>query len=497
MTSGTLDIWVTGAGQKSASAPGLPGLPGPRQLTLTGTGLATANTIALTPTPVDFGGAGTGGAAVDRTVVLTNDSGQALTVDSIALVGPAAGFSLVSNTCGASLAAGLTCNIVVRFTPTGPPARLTDTLRVVGTPTGALAQTVDAALVGFVLTAPTFTIEPPSEGADWGGTLITSSSKRTFVVRNTGQVVTGGVPAVAVSGANASEFVLGDNTCTVVLARNETCSVSVTFSPVGATGAREATLTATATGTVTDTQDLDGQAVVASAVQLVSIPGGGTVVSFGNKAVLSETPIDVVIQNAPGSQTITAATFTPSDPVNFRVDTNAGTADDCFDALADTGGLTGGEDCIVRVIFRPQSLPAATVAAPNMAATLTVGGANTPLVLQMNGNAVSALSISPATRDYGSVAVNSGASQAFTITNSSDAGITATGLVAVALDGANPGDFRISGNTCATVTSLAPGASCTVTVEFEPKSAGAKAASLNVTATPTNGATAALTGTGS
>ena len=135
--------------------------------------------------------------------------------------------------------------------------------------------------------------------------------------------------------------------------------MSITLTPAGV-GARATTLTATA-GAASDTQALAATGVVPSAVQLVSIAGGGMMVSFGNKAVLSETGIDVVIKNADTAQTIAAPTFTLSDTTNFRVDTNPGVggmAADCFDEIADGGGLEGGEQCTVRVFFRPQSLPA-------------------------------------------------------------------------------------------------------------------------------------------
>ncbi len=314
------------------------------------------------------------------------------------------------------------------------------------------------------------------------------------MVRNVGQGDTTAAAMVSVGGGQAGDFVVGDNTCTAALAPNEACSVSITLTPAGV-GARATTLTATA-GAASDTQALSATGVVPSTVQLVSIAGGGTSVNFGNKAVRSQTGIDVVIKNADTAQTITTPTFTLSDMVNFSVDTNPGGASDCFDEIADGGGLEGGEQCTIRVFFRPQSLPDASIVAPNMSSTLIVGGANTNLTLMVQGNAVSALSITPATKDYMGVAVNGSATQVFMITNSSDVGIPATGLVAVSLDGPNTGDFRIAANTCAVTAGLAPGASCTVTVAFEPKSAGAKSATLAITASPTNGASAALTGTG-
>ena len=45
------------------------------------------------------------------------------------------------------------------------------------------------------------------------------------------------------------------------------------------------------------------------------------------------------------------------------------------------------------------------------------------------------------------VLVNGTSTQTFVITNSTDAGITATGVVSVGLEGVNTGDFRIARNT--------------------------------------------------
>ena len=55
--------------------------------------------------------------------------------------------------------------------------------------------------------------------------------------------------------------------------------------------------------------------------------------------------------------------------------------------------------------------------------------------------------------------------------------------------------FRIVNDTCIGTT-LAPGATCSVSVVFEPTSTGAKTATLSIAASPTNGTSAALTGTG-
>jgi hypothetical protein len=99
-------------------------------------------------------------------------------------------------------------------------------------------------------------------------------------------------------------------------------------------------------------------------------------------------------------------------------------------------------------------MPAAGTAAPNVTTTLIVGGAATGLTLAVQGNAVSALAIAPATRAFGNLAVNAtSAVTTFKVTNSTDLGIPSTGQVAVSLDGTDSSSFRITRNVCAGATS--------------------------------------------
>jgi hypothetical protein len=347
---------------------------------------------------------------------------------------------------------------------------------------------------------PGLRLEPPPEGASWGEALVgVAATARVFTVRNTGGAATAAAPVVAVGGGQAGDFVVPagteNNTCAAALPPNGTCTVTVVLTP-GAIGARAATLTATA-GAASASAALSASAVLPSAIQVVSIGGTagmGTTVDFGNKAVGSETGLDVVVRNVDSGQRIPSPIFTLGDAVNYRFDTNPGAANDCADLTQD--GLEGGESCTVRIFFRPQSLPAAGTAAPNVATTLIVGGAATGLTLDLRGHAVSALSITPDARPFGGVAVNAtSAATTFTVTNSSDAGIPGTGQVAVSLDGPEAASYRITRNECAGTT-LAAGGSCAIDVVFEPRSAGAKVASLSVIAAPTNGASAALSGSG-
>ncbi|MBY0241349.1 MAG: choice-of-anchor D domain-containing protein, partial [Burkholderiaceae bacterium] len=80
-----------------------------------------------------------------------------------------------------------------------------------------------------------------------------------------------------------------------------------------------------------------------------------------------------------------------------------------------------------------------------------------------------------------------------TLTNSGNAALN---ISTVAVGGANPGDFAISGGNCAAGTSVAAGASCDVQLTFRPSGAGARGAALNISHNATGGASSvALSGT--
>jgi hypothetical protein len=488
------------------SASGFGAVSGNQDKALSGVGLPVGG-IYLAPTPSDFGTAAPGVAApVERTLTLTNDTGVAVAVAADGVTVTGAGFSVSAQTCAPSIAPAGTCTVTTRFQPDQAAAAgtVTGTLQVVGTPAGAGPLNASAAIQGRVV-VPALRIEAAAEGPSWGESLVgTAAAGRVFTIRNIGGAPTASAPVINVTGAQATDFALPpeSNGCSAALAPNGACTVTIVLTPA-AVAARSANLNASA-GPAVASLPLTANGVLPSAIQVVSIggtAGAATTVEFGNKAVGSETGIDVVIKNADSGQRIAGPTFTLGDTVNFRVDTNAGAPGDCFDRAQD--GLQGGppgESCTVRIFFRPQSLPAVGSAAPNFSSTLIVGGAATPLTLTLRGHAVSALSITPDNRTFGSQAVNGTSSATtFTVANSGDLGIASTGQVAVTLIGADADSFRITRNECTGLTLARAGAGdsdCQVDVVFEPKSAGAKAATLSVTASPTNGATAALSGSG-
>jgi hypothetical protein len=100
------------------------------------------------------------------------------------------------------------------------------------------------------------------------------------------------------------------------------------------------------------------------------------------------------------------------------------------------------------------------------------------------------LAIDLPSADFGSVSVGAGAAKVFTVTNT---GTVRTGILAANISGGGATAFSHT-TTC---TTLAPNASCTVTVTFRPSVAGNQSAALTVSGSPGGSAQALLIGAGS
>jgi FtsP/CotA-like multicopper oxidase with cupredoxin domain len=99
----------------------------------------------------------------------------------------------------------------------------------------------------------------------------------------------------------------------------------------------------------------------------------------------------------------------------------------------------------------------------------------------------------PSSLSFGSYLVNT-TSPAQTITVSNAAGAGTLAISGVGFAGANPGDFVITANTC--TSSLAGGASCTISVAFRPSVSGARAATLSIASSNPTALSVPLSGTG-
>lgn len=157
--------------------------------------------------------------------------------------------------------------------------------------------------------------------------------------------------------------------------------------------------------------------------------------------------------------------------------------------------LAAGANCAISLNFTPALAGSysGTVAlqtnASNSPHTITVSGTGAPAALAQLGWQGGLSTLSFADTTVGQAA----AGQTLTLVNTGNASAT---LTAVLLAGTQAADFTLAGS-CASGVSLAPGATCTVTVGFQPSASGARTASLQLTTSDaTNPPNVSLTGTG-
>ena len=324
------------------------------------------------------------------------------------------------------------------------------------TPSGLTPH--DGFLVSFAIppVATTATLGPPALG--FGAVSIGDSGAQPLTFTNTTAVAgVVNVRSIAVSGANAAEFLETDN-CTA-LAANAACTINVTFAP-RAKGARSATITVTSDSTVNPALS-------------ATLAGNG----LDTTASLSPTSADF------GSQTLntgTAAkvfTWTNTSAVPLAIASVDATGDFSISSTTCTGRIAANGTCAVSVVFTPVATRART-------GTLTVSSAaslNGTLAASLTGIGFADAAASADSLSFGIVDVGSAsAAQTVTISNNTAAAIALTGL-------AVGGDFRQAATTCG--PALAGHANCTVALAFTPVAVGQRLGSLTVT---TNDAKAAV-----
>ncbi len=458
----------TRAGSKQASLTVQASPGGAAVANLVGAAQAPAS-LTLSPPSVDFGAVVLPGMSTAQTFTVQNTGGVASTMLATALSGAdAAQFMLSSDGCaGTMVGPGASCTVAVVFKPSAAGTR---SASLTVTPTGQSALT--ASLSGLGQVAASITAQPATLA--FGSVLTSTTQSAALTLSNPGGLSTGNL-AVTLGGSDAAQFSLVSDGCTGQrLAPGGSCALMIGFTPLSA-GAKSANLAVTATPGGPLSVPVSGTGLTQGA--LTATPASA---SFADTLVGQSTPTQTItVSNSGGSATGNLTTML----LGAGAGAFAITANTCTGmALAPT------TSCTVTVRFSPMS-------AGNLAAQLEVAGTPGGVIatsLSGRGLAPARLTLAPSTRDFGTVVVGAmGPSQVFTVSND---GEVPSGAPSAALSGAQPGDFVVSDSTC--TGALAPGASCALTVRFDPAAGGARAASLTVSATPGGMATATLTGAG-
>lgn len=444
----------TAAGTRTATltASATPG--GTLTAPLTGTGAARA-LLSISPTTSDFGTVIEGTNSADQTFTVTNTGLGTSGLITLGIGGTdPASFVQDSTTCGPKLAIGASCTVSVHFAP-ATAAIYDATLSATASPGGTATTTMK----GTGVIPAVLSISPTT--FDFGSVVNGSTSgQQTFTVTNSGQGSSGTV-AVAVGGANQSDFVIDSTTCAAALPSNGTCTVTVHFTPSTA-AAETASLSATSSPGGTATATLTGTGITQAALSI-----SPTTFDFGptNPGASSSQQAFTVTNTGQAASGAVSVALTGTNASAFTIDSNT-----CGAALP------GGGTCTVSVHFTAGTPGTITA---GLSATSSPGGTATT-ALQAEALSPAALSITPTFFDYGTQTVGSRTDEVFTVTNT---GQSQSGQILPQVASEFPFFFQLVADTCP-ANGLAGGASCTITVEFDPFQSGFFTASLAVQATP-------------
>ena len=422
--------------------------PATQTVSLTGTGVAT-QMVSLSPASLTFPAQLVGTSSSAQSVTLSNTGSAVLSITSITTSGD---FSQ-TNTCGASLAASASCTLSVTFTPTASGSRsgsltITDNASP-ATQTVSLTGTGTLPVVGLSPTSLTF----PAQLVG------TSSSAQSVTLSNTGSA------ALSITSITTSGDFSQTNTCGSSLAASASCTLSVTFKP---------TATGTRTGAVTITDNAK------PATQSVSLTGTGTApvvslsptsLTFAAQAVGTSSSAQSVSLSNTGSATLSITSITVSG--DFSQTNTCGTS------------LAASASCTLSVTFKPTATGTRTGVV-----TITDNASPATQTVSLTGTGVDApvVSLSPASLTFPAQQVGtSSKAQLVTLKNTGSATLRITRITV-------SGDFSQT-NPCG--SSVAVGASCTLSVTFKPTAAGTRTGAVTITdnATPST-QTISLTGTG-
>ena len=345
-------------------------------------------------------------------------------------------------------------------------------------PAGATAgiSTTESAVVKI-----SFTISPratlSTNTMAFGNVLIgTNSTEQTLTIGNTGSI-----PMVladgTISGPGAASFEKTADTCSsATLEVGSTCQVTIRFNPT-------ANGDATASFTITDNSPTSPHVISLTGTGVAPVANlNKTSIDFGDQRVgTTSSQVGVAVKNTGfGSLVIGTPTLTGANAADFFI--APGT--NCSGA-----SLAAGNTCLIVLKFAPTATGSrtATLSIPTNAA-----GSPSTVALAGNGTAPAA-GVTPTSIDFGgqTVGVPSN-SHLVTLSNQGTADMHVSGL---SLSGANTGDFALSGNTCTGAT-VAPSASCVVSVTFTPAGAGNRSADLAFATDSAVPASVSLTGIG-
>ena len=431
----------------------------PLTVNLTGTG---AGVVSSTPGSLSFSSTNVGSTSTAQTITLTNNTASSVTLSAAGLSDPT-DFSVSSTTCGSTLGASASCAANVVFTPSKSGA-LSGTWSITSS---ASSTPLTAALSGTGAISGAVTVSPTS--LSWNKVAVgnTSGQKTVTLTNSDSGAIT--INSIGVTGTDAADFAVSSNTCGTTLAASASCTANIVFKPT-TSGTRTATL---------NFNDSDS-----SSPQQVSLSGLGTAPT----GVVSATPGSLSFGTTNVGSTSTAQTITVTNNTASSVTLSAeGLSDQTdFSISTTTCGSTLGvsASCTANIAFTPTN-------SGTLSGTwsITSSASSTPVTVDLGGIGApgGTATLSPSSYDFPTQGAGTvSAPVAFTLTNSQSGTVNITNI-------SISNTVFTQSNNCG--SSLAVGASCTISVQFAPPTSSAQSATLSVTDDASNSPqTASLTG---
>ncbi|UOF02224.1 choice-of-anchor D domain-containing protein [Bdellovibrio reynosensis] len=407
---------------------------------------------------VDFGFVKTKNDRPGAPIIVTNEaSGTATGCSILSSSLQGTGFSIdEDSTCldATSLAANASCTIVPRFTANSTVGSRSANLQMTCTKGGTLTIPLSAEVTSSLQ----LVLVPPTE-VNWSDRLVGISENVEFTFMNQDSTNLAGF-GLSKSGVN-SPWSETSNACGATLNAGTSCKYVLTYAPSAAPGAEQ---TGTTSGTITGSGTGVSNAAASFAATAKKITSSQSSLSFGEVANSTEVLASTRVYFTNPSTVDTASTCALSIPVNFQVaDTTCGSE------------LEPEGDCSVLVKL-PNTHAASANLSESLDYTCSVGGkASVTMTAQIRKAAILAWS---GTAAFGNVDIGPTKTEIFTLTH------TGVGLDLAAtnvLIDLSPvvGAYSVISNNCP--TSLSAGASCTVSVRFNPLVEGAAGATLTAT----------------
>ncbi len=369
-------------------------------------------------------------------------------------------FTPTLGTCTSGVAPGASCQLSVSFTPTvATPYSATLSLSAFSSGGGPnQLVTINVSGTGTPPPAPVATLTATS--LTFAGTVVGSTTAAQGVtLANTGSAPLT-ISGIALAGANPGDYTQ-TTTCGATLAAGKNCSVSVSFAPTAA-GSRSASLV------ITDNAAGSPQTLAVSGTGIAQTPQAllsGAALSFPATTSGTVSAAQAVTLSNPGTGPLTIAgiSVAGAGSAAFSQTNNCGTS------------LAVNAHCTINLSFAPaaaQAFSATLVVADNAAGSphsVALSGTGTPAPAPVATLTATSLTFA------GTVVGSTTAAQGVTLANTGNAPLAIAGI---ALAGANPGDYTQT-TTCG--ATLAPGASCAISVTFAPSLTGSLAATLQIT----------------